>query len=304
MNPVHDLRHIDLNLLVVLDALLAERHISRAAQRLAMTQPAVSHALNRLRDLFADPLLVRVGNEMRLTARAAALAQPLAGALAQVRNVVAVETFQPHRCRRCFRLGISDYGSAVVLPGLVRRLRQIAPGVDLQLSQHSRLETLRQVAEGELDAALGVFPMLAEGLQADVLFQEYFVVLADRNNLPDTAKLTLEHYLQAPHVHVSVQGMHHSHVDTALAARGLRRRIAVIMPHFTVAAVLLAGTDLLLTVASRAVAGSALPANLIMLEPPLPIPPFDFVSIWRTGVEANTELAWLRGEIRAVGAEG
>lgn len=75
MNPVHDLRHIDLNLLVVLDALLAERHISRAAQRLAMTQPAVSHALNRLRDLFADPLLVRVGNEMRLTARAAALAQ-------------------------------------------------------------------------------------------------------------------------------------------------------------------------------------------------------------------------------------
>ncbi|MDO9264980.1 MAG: LysR family transcriptional regulator, partial [Desulfosalsimonadaceae bacterium] len=132
-----------MNLLVVLDALLEERHISRAATRLAMTQPAVSHALNRLRDLIGDPLLVRVGNEMRLTAKAAALLRPLADALTHVRNVVMSEPFSPENCQRTFRLGMSDYGSAVVLPGLLQRLRAEAPGVNLVVIQSSRLEMLR-----------------------------------------------------------------------------------------------------------------------------------------------------------------
>lgn len=169
MQTIHDLRRIDLNLLVVLDALLRERNVSRAAERLAMTQPAVSHALSRLRDLLGDPLLVRVGNEMRLTARAKTLLGPLTEALARVRDVVLPGTFDPAFCRRTFRLAMSDYGSALVLPALLRKIRATAPSVDLFVVKGGRLETLRQVAESEVDGATGVFPMLPEGLSCDVL---------------------------------------------------------------------------------------------------------------------------------------
>lgn len=301
MNTVHDLRRIDLNLLVVLDALLEERHISRAATRLAMTQPAVSHALNRLRDLIGDPLLVRVGNEMRLTAKAAALLRPLADALTHVRNVVMSEPFSPENCQRTFRLGMSDYGSAVVLPGLLRRLRAEAPGVNLVVTQSSRLEMLRQVTESELDGAIGVFPMMPEELESDTLFQERFVLVTDRRNLTEQNGLSLSHYLEAPHIHVSVQAMHHSHVDKALAALGAQRRIAVLVPHFTVAADLLVGTDLLLTIAARAINMEKISPDLVVLEPPFAIPGFDFVSIWRAGADRNLELTWLRSSIRAIG---
>lgn len=301
MNSVHDLRHIDLNLLVVLDALLDERHISRAANRLAMTQPAVSHALNRLRELMGDPLLVRVGNEMRLTAKATTLIGPLTEALSHVRKVVMSGPFEPVNCQRTFRLGMSDYGSAVVLPRLLQCVRVEAPGVNLVVSQSSRLEMLRQVAESELDGGIGVFPLVPEELESDLLFQERFVLVTDRRNLTAPTELSLSDYLAAPHIHVSTQAMHHSHVDNALRARGLKRRIAVLVPHFTVAAELLVGTDLLLTIAARAINIEKISPNLVVLEPPFAIPNFDFVSIWRAGADRNLELAWLRSSIRAIG---
>ena len=119
MQQIHDLRRIDLNLLVVLDALLSERHVSRAAQRLAMSQPAVSHALGRLRELFGDPLLVRVKSRMQLTSLALELAPKLQASLDQVRGVIGGPTFEPVRSRRHFRLGMSDYGAWVVLPALL-----------------------------------------------------------------------------------------------------------------------------------------------------------------------------------------
>ncbi len=158
MQQIHDLRRIDLNLLVVLDALLSERHVSRAAQRLAMSQPAVSHALGRLRELFGDPLLVRVKSRMQLTSLALELAPKLQASLDQVRGVIGGPTFEPVRSRRHFRLGMSDYGAWVVLPALLRQQQALAPGVSFGIVQEPRLETARQVAEGQLDCALGVFP--------------------------------------------------------------------------------------------------------------------------------------------------
>jgi DNA-binding transcriptional LysR family regulator len=266
-----------------------------------MTQPAVSHALNRLRDLIGDPLLVRVGNEMRLTAKAAALLGPLADALTHVRNVVMSEPFSPENCQRTFRIGMSDYGTAVVLPRLLQRIRAEAPGVNLIVTHSSRLDMLRQVAESELDGAIGVFPMLPEELESDTLFQERFVLVTDRCNLTEQTGILLSHYLEAPHIHVSMQAMHHSHVDNALKARGLKRRIAVLVPHFTVAADLLVGTDLLLTIAARAINLEKISPDLVVLEPPFAIPGFDFISIWRAGADRNLELAWLRSIIRGIG---
>lgn len=299
MHGVHDLRRVDLNLLVVLDALLTERNVSRAAERLAMTQPAVSHALARLRDLLNDPLLVRVGNEMRVSARGNALRIPLAEALARVRDMVLPSRFDPANCQRTFRLSLSDYGCDVVLSRLLPDLRQQAPGIDLVIGKAGRLETLRQVSEGELDGATGVFAMIPEDIKCDTLFQEDFVVITDRKNLGPDDSLSLDQYLAAPHMHVSAEGLHHSHVDHALAGRGLRRRLAMVIPYWVVAVELLKNTDLLLTVASRTVQPACLPPSLAIVQPPFPIAPFDFVYIWRADTESDPEAMWLRSQICA-----
>lgn len=285
---MHDLRRIDLNLLVVLDVLLTERSVSRAVER--------------LRALLDDPVLVRVGNEMRISARAQALRAPLADALARVRELVLPGGFDPGASRRRFRLSMSDYGCDVVLARLLPELRRLAPGIDLAVSRSGRLDVLRQVAEGELDGALGVFPMLPEELNSDVLFTEHFVVIIDAANLAPDGSLDLERYLAAPHLHVSVEGLHHSHVDKALAALGLARRLAVVLPYWKAALALLPGTDLMLTVASRSLSAEQLPAGLAVVAPPLAVPEFEFVYLWRADAAADAEAMWLRTKLREAAA--
>ncbi|MEH7969636.1 LysR family transcriptional regulator [Pseudomonas aeruginosa] len=286
MQQIHDLRRIDLNLLVVLDALLSERHVSRAAQRLAMSQPAVSHALGRLRELFGDPLLVRVKSRMQLTSLALELAPKL-------------QAFEPVRSRRHFRLGMSDYGAWVVLPALLRQQQALAPGVSFGIVQEPRLETARQVAEGQLDCALGVFPLLPEGVRARRLFEERFVCVCRRSLFDRPDGLSLDRYLAARHVRVSLQDNPAEEVDSALEKRGLRRQVALTLPHFTVAPALLAGTDLVLTIAERTLERLRLPEELALCEPPLAIPRFDYVQIWRGDAEREAAGAWLREQIQA-----
>lgn len=157
IHMMNNLRRMDLNLLLTLHVLLEERHVSRAAQRLHKSQPAVSHALAQLRSLFNDPLLVRRGGRFELTSRAVELYQPLVGMLEQLDALMGEPSFDPAGAQRTFRLAMSDYGAQVLLPGLVGTLRQQAPGVRLQISQASRTSMLEGVNDGELDMALGYF---------------------------------------------------------------------------------------------------------------------------------------------------
>lgn len=235
MHSIHDLRRIDLNLLVILDALLEERHVSRAAERLSMTQPAVSHALNRLRDLLDDPLLVRSGNQMQLTRRAFELAGPLREILGGVRRLVLGDDFDPANAELELRLGMSDYGAWVVLPRLLPVLRREAPGIHLDVRQASRGGMAEQVASGELDGALGVFPMLPEGLRVQRLFEERFVCLCSRETLGGRKRLDLEDYLAAPHLRVALQQSPAEEIDSHLEKLGRRRQVASTVPHFSVA---------------------------------------------------------------------
>ena len=162
MHEMNSLRAVDLNLLVILEALLSERHLSRAAERLHMSQPAVSHALARLRHLLGDPLLLRGKGGFQPTARALELARPLAEALQSVRSVLGGAVFEAATAQRVFRLAMSDYGAALILPALLRRLRVEAPGIDLAVSYASRPAVIAGVQDGEIDLALGVFPQLPE----------------------------------------------------------------------------------------------------------------------------------------------
>lgn len=292
-----DLRRIDLNLLLTLHALLAEQHVSRAALRLHRSQPAVSHALAQLREIFADPLLVRRGGRLQPTARALELAQPLQEALQQLDALLGRPGFDPARARRSFRLAMSDYGARVVLPRLIQGLRRDAPEVDLVVTQGSREAMLSQLFDGEIDLALGVFPTLAAPLRAETLFEERFACLADRDSVPGRGGLTLAQWLARPHVLVAVRPGADNEIDLALSALGEQRRVALALPHWTAATEVIAGTDLVLTVARRSLEGRLSLRGLRCFEPPLPIRAFSFQQAWHERREGDAAHRWLRGRV-------
>jgi len=180
MHQMNNLRSVDLNLLVILDVLLTERHVSRAAIRLNMSQPAVSHALARLRDLLDDPLLVREGTGLVPTLKAMEIAKPLTEVLTGVRAVLGPHGFDPATTQYRFHLSMSDYGGSILLPGLVRELRKDAPGIDLAVSQFSREGMIARILDGEIDLGFGVFPHLPAQIAADIIMQDEYVCLLDR----------------------------------------------------------------------------------------------------------------------------
>jgi len=300
---MNNLRSIDLNLLTVLNALLIERHVTRAAEQLGMSQPAVSHALSRLRHLLDDPLFVRGPSGLTPTARALSLAEPLRTALDSIRSIMDLPRFDPAASKMCFRLAMSDYGAALILPGLISRLRAEAPGIDLVITQTTREEMTRQVIDGELDLAIGVFPSLASELRSSVIIQEQFKCLVDRRNPRlRQGKLSLDAYLDAPHVLVSARGEAVGEVETALAELGKSRRLVAILPHFNVAPDLIAGTDLVLTLASRGLDAFRNDERILVIDPPFRISPFAFIQVWHARNDGSQPLQWLRGLITTVAA--
>ena len=293
---MNDLRRIDLNLLVILDALLGEQHVTRAAERLHLSQPAVSHSLARLRDLLGDPLLVRAGSGLVPTARALELAAPLAETLAQVQSLLAPNTFDPASARRTFRLAMSDYGAAIILPGLIRTLRAEAPGIDLQISHASREGMVEGLLNGDIDLAAGVLPELPGELRSTPLFEERYVCLLDRHSLLADGQLDLPTYLSRPHVLLEMRGSGTPEIERTLTALRERRRVAISLPHWSVAPQFISGTDLILTVASRAL-NEVDEESLIVVPPPFEIAPFTFVSAWHKRRGGDQALNWLNRRI-------
>lgn len=298
-----ELRRIDLNLLLVLHALLAEKHVSRAALRLHKSQPAVSHSLALLREHFGDPLLMRRGGRMELTVRAEALQAPLDAALSGLNGLLGTPQFDPARVSRRFRLALSDYAAQIVLPQLVRHVRQHAPGLDLAISQGSREAMLAQLVDGELDLALGIFPESPPDIQIQELFQERFVSVADKSALPANGALTFEQWIERPHAMVSLRPDAPDEIGHAVAAHGRRRHIALVLPHWSAAVDVLAGTDLVLTIASRAIGSMAKHKTLRKFAPPLELPHFAYQQAWHSRRTGDAAHRWLRGAVEALLSE-
>ncbi|MFC6337266.1 LysR family transcriptional regulator [Pseudomonas sp. CCM 7891] len=299
MHQMNDLRRIDLNLLVILDVLLSEQHVTRAAERLHLSQPAVSHALARLRDLLEDPLLVRQGRSLMPTSRALALAAPLADALAQMQALLAPDRFAPVSAKRTFRLAMSDYGAALLLPGLVHTLRREAPGIDLLIIHASREGMVEGVLNGDIDLAAGVFPDLPAELRSTPLFEEHYACLVDRASLPEGDTLDLPTYLARPHVLLEMRGSGTPEIERALTAIRERRHVAISLPHWGVAPQLIRGTDLILTVSSRSLLNLD-HQHLLAVPPPFPIPTFAFVLAWHSRRGGDPALQWLIEQVENV----
>ncbi|WP_423195121.1 MULTISPECIES: LysR family transcriptional regulator [unclassified Cupriavidus] len=294
---MNSLRGIDLNLLVVLEALLAERHISRAALRLQLSQPAVSHSLGRLRQLLDDPLLVRGQGGLVLTPRAHELAGPLAEALAQVRILLGPSGFQPSTARRTFRLAMSDYGALTLLPQLLRALRKAAPNIDLAVSQGSRESMTAQVADGEVDLAIGVFPYRPEGVRETELFDDGYACVVDAATVRDSGRLDQVAYLARSHVLVASPSERSDAIDAAVAKLGGRRKIACTVPHWSVGTALIGGTNLVLTTARRTLAAIEGDARFAIFAPPFGVPDFTCAMLWHDRAEADPGHTWLRERV-------
>lgn len=296
------LRRLDLNLLVTLDVLLTEHHVTRAAGRLHLSQPTVSVQLARLREVFGDPLLLPGPRGMRPTARADALREPLRQALETLRRAVAPSAaFDPARATRTWRVMASDYGaSTVVLPALAG-LRSAAPTTRLAVVELSPRTLARQAEQGGIDLAFHIATDAPPDLRRRSLFTERYV-LAGRADHPRLRRRpTLAQFCRLDHAIVSPDGGgFHGAADTALAARGLTRHVALSVPHFLFLEAALAGTDLVALVPSRVVRDRA---ALRVIDPPLEVPGFELLMLWHERVHRDPAHRWLREHIaRSVGS--
>ena len=294
---------VDLNLLVALDALLAERSVTQAARRLGLTQSALSHVLARLRLLLDDPLLIKTPRAMVPTALALELEAPLRSALAELeRTLRRRPRFDPATSRRQFTIASADYAMLVLIPRLMRHITAVAPLVSLTV-QPTTTDSPHELPTGQLDLILGAVPPEVPDVLGRRLLDERFVCLVRREHPSVRATLTLEQYVALPHVLISPMGRGVSWVDPVLERLGQRRHIALRIPHFLVAPLIVAQTDMILTVAARVAQalGTALPVREVV--PPIAIPGFTVSMYWHAQRSDDPGHKWLRDLLAAVAVE-
>src|SRR5262245_11407203 len=226
-----NLAALDLNLLVALQALLEEESVGRAARRVGLSQPALSHALGRLRELLRDPLLVRAGGRMQLTRRGTALREPVRDALERVSDLLRAETFDPAVSERTFRLLVADNACDLLLPPLLRRLRRCAPRVRVECRTLARAQDAFETSRAA-DAVIACVPDSFAGFYRQRLFSDRDGLAVRRGHPRARALATLDVFLDAPQVAVVVSGAREDPVDTWLREEGNHRRVALSVPHY------------------------------------------------------------------------
>jgi len=290
---------VDLNLLLVLRALLSERHVTRAASRIGLSQSATSHALSRLRELYGDALLVRSGRGLVLTPRAERLLPSLERGLSDLRSALDDEpAFEPSTARRRFSLGMADYGQAFLLGSLLGTLGEQAPGIDLSVLNFPNLEEL--VVSGALDLALHVWGSAPPLLSSQQLFSDDFVCVVRQKHPRVAKRLSLSRYVELQHVLVAPSGAPGSIVDTELEKRGLSRRIALRVSSFLVVPIVVSETDFVSTMPRRLARQLVTRYPLRILPPPLRLPAFRFAMLWHSRFDQDPAHAWLRGVVADV----
>lgn len=301
MHDVH-LASLDLNLLVALDALLAERHVTRAAARIGLSQSAMSHALSRIREVFDDPMLVRTSEGMHPTVRALALEPRLRRALGELKVALAGggASFEPRTSRRTFSLGTTDYAGIMLLPALLEHVRREAPDIDIVVKPLSP-DWSSALGVGAVDVVLGparVAEHDAHGIAHEPIWLDRFRCVVRRGHPLARQRLTVERYVAYPHVMVAPNGTRGSFIDDALSLLGHRRRVACMIPHFLVAPHLVARTDLVLTASEHVIRGHLAHLGLVDRPLPLTIAPFSLSMLWHERSTNEPGHVWLRDLLR------
>lgn len=295
-----NLSRIDLNQLLALQAILEERHITRAAARTSLSQPAMSRVLNRLRAALGDELLVRSGVGYERTPRGDRLLQELAVLLPRLNAVIEGNDFDPFTSQQRFRVTGTDYAAAVIVSGTVRLCRQFAPGVRVEVVGWTE-DSYRYVEIGRCDVALGVgsVPTPPKGLKVEVLYHEHFVCLMSADCKFRGKRFSLDEYLRRPHAVATTAEGQQTMIDRPLADLGRARNIVLQSPYFMATALNIVDTDLIFTVPMRLALELSRLANFRQVLPPQEIADFPYTMIWHPRLGGDSGQAWFRDQIRA-----
>jgi DNA-binding transcriptional LysR family regulator len=297
-----NLNSLDLNLLVALDALLREVNVSRAAMRIGLSQPATSHALQRLRDLIGDPLLVRTGARMELTPRAQALRAPLAQALDQVRALFVPEGFDAARSERQFRLMMPDLAVELLMPALMAKITKVAPNVRIDVVPWRGPAIFTPEFARTIDMVISIGNSFS-GFHRQLLYTDSDALAARRGHPAGARLKRLEFFREARHVAVVIRGQSEDLIDGWLRANGIERRIALVVPGYIEALHVAARTDLVAFVPRRLIGALSKQLSLATIAPPLD-PGIDEQFMFHpTRAQMDPGSIWLRNVMLAIGRE-
>ncbi|MCK1543738.1 LysR family transcriptional regulator [Bradyrhizobium sp. 147] len=297
-----NLNSLDLNLLTALDALLREANVSRAALRIGLSQPAASHALQRLRDIFGDPLLVRTGARMELTPRAEALRAPLAHALDQVRGLFVPEDFDAARSERQFRLMMPDLAVELLMPPLMEKVTRLAPNVRIEIVPWRGPAIFHAEFARTIDLVISIGNAF-KGFHRQLLYTDSDA-LAVRRGHPMGAKLKRrEAFLAARHVGVIIRGQSEDLIDTWLRSKGIERDVSLVVPGYLEALHVAARTDLVAFVPRRLIAALSSQLGLVTVTPPLDPGIDEQFMFYPTRAQMDPGSVWLRRLMLDTGRE-
>jgi DNA-binding transcriptional LysR family regulator len=290
-----ELEDIDLNLLVVFKQLLAERSVSRAAEALGLSQPAVSNALARLRKLLGDELFLRTPAGMEPTPFAEQLAESVTYGLGMIHGALNQRSsFDPAQSNRAFVIGMTDIGEIYFLPKLMERLRRDAPGVSVSTVRNSATNLRDEMEASKVDLAIGLLPQLKAGFFQRRLFRQRYVCMFRKGHRLDKRKVSLAEFGAAEHLLVVSEGTGHGKVDEVLKRSGVERRISLTVPHFVAVGHILQATDLVATVPERLAERMVEPFGLTYVTHPAALPEVAINVFWHAKFHKAPANQWLR----------
>jgi DNA-binding transcriptional LysR family regulator len=291
------LAHIDLNLLTAFSALMAERHVGRAATRLGLTQSAMSKRLARLRAMFNDDVFVRTGEGVAPTPKAIEIEEPLRQALRQIEGVISAQrAFDPGSVERVFRFAANDLFAAVYAPRLIAGLQAAAPGLQVSLQSMQRSQMAEALERGDIDFAVTVLPDPPGSLRRAELALDGFICLVSDRHPRIRDELNLDHFVAERHLLVSLAGDFHGLIDRLLEERGLSRRITFSQPYFLAGVRIVAESELIVT-APRSIAGLQHWPGVRQLPLPLPHSGFRDVLYWHRRNDRDPAYVWMRKQV-------
>lgn len=300
-----NLRELDLNLLVVFNQMLIDRSVSIAAEKLGLTQPAVSNSLKRLRALLKDELFIRTSRGMEPTPYAIHLAEPVAYALNALQNALSKrDSFDPLSSKRSFNLAMTDIGDMYFMPPLMHALASRAPHVRLSTVRPQSANLRLDMEDGSIDVALGLFPDLKAGFFQRRLFRHRYVCLFRNDHPTARSPMTLEQFSALGHVGVVAANTGHGAIDELLQRAGVRRELRLTVPHFIAVGHILRSTDLIATVPERFAERCQESFGLTSSPHPVKLPEIAINLFWHAKYNHDPANMWMRQLIVELFSDG
>lgn len=289
------IRSQDLNLLQIFEAIMSEQSVTQAAKKLSITQPAVSNAIARMRELWSDPVFVKTGRSIKPTAFSKSLWQQIKGPLMELSNAVNFKAFEPATSQREFRISVSDFFVDIAWLPLIKELEKYAPGMNVYASPHSIYESARHLKEAQVDFVVGPISETDRSFRSECLGKgDLVLALRKGHPLAKHTSITIEDFVAANHLLVTSTYNATGVVDQALKDLGLKRRVSVTVNHFSSAPELLKSTDLLVSIPRVVSRTQDYQDDLVFYEHPLDLGTFTIDLSWHNRNDLDAEVQWFK----------